>query len=153
MKEQYLLTKECIGTSAQIDYKKMRGFQVRPKNKVPYEGVVVNKMLLIKPSFIEKVLKRKIKRKLDCYLQFIIKILDDTDDDDEGAIDIALNDLSRYRATIQNTYRVFLEKRYYDLLMKKITVIENELKTKQMYLRATYQDTYIEHEEKKGKGR
>lgn len=150
MKEKYLLTKEKKEMEVSIDYKKMRGFQVKPKNTIPYDGVTVNKMLLIKPSFIEKVLKRKIKRKLDCYLQFIIKILEDADDDDSGAIDIALNDLTRYRKTIENNYRVFLDKLYYDLLMKKIKVIENELKMKQMYLRATYQDTY---EQSKGKGR
>jgi len=150
MKEKYLLTKEKKEMEVSIDYKKMRGFQVKPKNNIPYDGVTVNKMLLIKPSFIEKVLKRKIKRKLDCYLQFIIKILEDADDDDSGAIDIALNDLTRYRKTIENNYRVFLDKLYYDLLMKKIKVIENELKMKQMYLRATYQETY---EETKGKGR
>lgn len=150
MKEKYLLTKEKKEMEVSIDYKKMRGFQVKPKNTIPYDGVTVNKMLLIKPSFIEKVLKRKIKRKLDCYLQFIIKILEDADDDDSGAIDIALNDLTRYRKTIENNYRVFLDKLYYDLLMKKIKVIENELKMKQMYLRATYQDAY---EQSKGKGR
>lgn len=150
MKEKYLLTKEKKEMEVYIDYKKMRGFQVKPKNTIPYDGVTVNKMLLIKPSFIEKVLKRKIKRKLDCYLQFIIKILEDADDDDSGAIDIALNDLTRYRKTIENNYRVFLDKLYYDLLMKKIKVIENELKMKQMYLRATYQDAY---EQSKGKGR
>lgn len=150
MKTTYQLKKEIKGTSANIDYKKMRGFQVKPKNMIPYEGVVVHKMLLIKPSFIEKVLKRKIKRKLDCYLQFIIKILEENDDEDSGAIDIALNDLTRYRKTIENNYRIFLDKLYYDLLMKKIKVIENELKMKQMYLKATYQDTY---EQSKGKGR
>ena len=44
-----------------LDYNKLKGFDFSPKNKIKYDGIVVNKMVIIKPSMIEKVLKRKIK--------------------------------------------------------------------------------------------
>ena len=46
------------------------GFEFNPKNSSEYIGMSVNKMVVINNSFIEKVLKKKVKRKLDLYLQF-----------------------------------------------------------------------------------
>ena len=46
---------------------KINGYQVKPKNQCNYKNIKVNSMVIIKPSFIEKVLKKKIKRKLEYY--------------------------------------------------------------------------------------
>ena len=120
----YKVSKSSKETKALIDTKKMRGFKVKPLNNVNYDGVKVDKLLIIKPSFVEKVLKRKTKRKLEMYLEFIINILESEDGNDSGKINIALNDLNRYKSIIKNNYRVYLDKLYYDTLMKKIDVIE-----------------------------
>ena len=56
-----------------LDYDKLKGFGFQPRNNVKYDGIIVNKMIIIKPSMIEKVLRKKIKRKLDLYLKLIIK--------------------------------------------------------------------------------
>lgn len=53
------------------------------------------------------------------YLEFIINILESEDGNDSGKINIALNDLNRYKSIIKNNYRVYLDKLYYDTLMKK----------------------------------
>ena len=54
----YKVSKSSKETKALIDTKKMRGFKVKPLNNVNYDGVKVDKLLIIKPSFVEKVLKR-----------------------------------------------------------------------------------------------
>ena len=105
-------------------------------------------MIIIKPSFIDKVLKRKTKKKLETYLQFVISLLDD-DNTDPGRLGIVLNDLTRYKSIINNNYRVYLDGLYYELLMKKIDVIENELRTRLMYASMMYE----QNEEKMGKSR
>ena len=75
----YVLVKEQYTNDVvYIDYKKKKGFKFTPLNKIKYDGIVVNKMIVIKPNFIEKVLKKKIKRQLDTYLQYIVNILDKT---------------------------------------------------------------------------
>ena len=79
------------------------------------------------------------------YTQLIIELIESSDEDD-GTIDIVLNDLERYKRVISNNYRVYLSKKYLDLLDKKIELLENELKTKQMFLK-------LNVEEKKGKAR
>lgn len=148
----YKITKEQNTKKAQIEIKKIRGFKIKPLNNVEYEGVKVNRLLIIKPSFVEKVLKRKTKRKLEKYLEFIISILDSDDGNNSGKIAIALNDLTRYKSIIKNNYRVYLDNLYYELLMKKIDVIEKELKVRKMYLDMSYQEEY-QMEEKSRRSR
>ena len=147
----YKVSKSSKDTKALIDTKKMRGFKVKPLNNVNYDGVKVDKLLIIKPSFVEKVLKRKTKRKLEMYLEFIINILESEDGNDSGKINIALNDLNRYKSIIKNNYRVYLDKLYYDTLMKKIDVIEKELKVRKMYLDMTYQAEIKEEKSRKSR--
>lgn len=141
---KYLLVKDKKEESIVADLKKTPGFVFNPQNNIKYDGVVVDELKLIKPELIEKILKKKIKRKINLYTQLIIELIES--DDDDGTIDIVLNDLERYRRVINNNYKVYLSKKYYDLLQKKIELLENELKTKQMFLN-------INVEEKKGKSR
>lgn len=135
-----------------IDTNKLNGFQILPQNKVEYPGVEVNSMLVVKPSFIEKILKKKIKRKLDYYLNYIINIIDSSDSDpDDAPLRQALNDLTRYKEMVENKYQKYLDDKYISLLMKKITLLERELKTKIVYKTMNkYEPIY---EENKGKSR
>lgn len=121
-----------------IDYNKIEGFKIKPRNNVKYEGIEVNKLIIINPSFIDKVLKRKIKRKLDSYLQYIIMLIENNDDADADTLRIVLDDVMRYRQLIKNKYRIYLEEKYYSLLLKKIALLEQELKNKIIKLRLQY---------------
>lgn len=148
----YKIDKKKINDKTQIDMKKLRGFKIKPLNNIQYDGVKVNKLLIIKPSFVEKVLKRKTKRKLELYLEFVINILESEDGNNGDKIAIALNDLTRYKSIVKNNYRIYLDDLYYQLLMKKMDVIEKELKVRKMYLDMTYQNEY-QVEEKSRKSR
>lgn len=138
----YKIDKKKTNDKTQIDLKRLRGFRIKPLNNVQYDGVKVNKLLIIKPSFVEKVLKRKTKRKLELYLEFVINILESEDGNNGDKIAIALNDLTRYKSIVKNNYRIYLDDLYYDLLMKKMDVIEKELKVRKMYLDMSYQNEY-----------
>lgn len=113
-----------------LDYNKLRGFGFTPKNNVKYDGIIVNKMVIIKPSMIEKVLKRKIKRKLDLYLKLIVRFIDSEDGSDGNALREALNDLSRYKSIVEYKYRKYLDEKYLKILLKKISILEYELNYK-----------------------
>lgn len=132
--QQYLLIKdEETKEIVYIDYDKLSGFQVNPANQENYDGIIVNKMIIIKPSFIEKVLKRKVKRKLENYLKLVISMLEDDGSDDNTDLRYALNDLNRYKSIIKNNYQKYLDEKYVDLLLKKIALIEKEIKNKMIY--------------------
>lgn len=126
-----------------FENKKLDGFEFTPKHTNEYMGMEVNKMVVINPSFVEKVLKKKIKRKLDLYLQFIVSVIDD-EDTDPSNLRYVLDDLERYRRTIINKYQRYLEEKYINLLLKKIDLLQNEIKTKLLYMK----EPIIKEEEK-----
>lgn len=139
MSKLYKLNTNNKYNGVNIDYNnyKNKGYKITPKNKIKYDGVVVNEMFVIKPSLVEKLLKRKIGAKLDNYLQYIINILEDDDDSSDGnKISTVLSDLNRYREIIKNNYRQYLDAKYTELLLKKIELLEYELKKKLMSLNA-----------------
>ena len=83
MTRNYLLVKNKFNKEiAYIDYDRVSGFKFKPVNKGD-NTISVNQMVIISPTFIEKVLTRKTKRKLELYLEFIVKLLDEDDDTDD----------------------------------------------------------------------
>jgi len=129
-KHYYIYKKGNTSEIIYLDYNKLKGFGFSPQNNVKYDGIVVNKMVIIKPSMIEKVLKRKIKRKLDLYLKLIVKFIESEDSSDSSTIREALNDLSKYQNIVKYKYRKYLDEKYLKILLKKIAILEYELKSK-----------------------
>ncbi len=129
--EQFVLIKSHKTKDIYIDYKNMAGFKVKPKNGKRYGGVEVNEMLIIKPDFIDLILKRKIGKKLEGYINYLIEVIDDDDDGTDGAkLAQTLNDIDRYRTTINNTYRKYLDEKYLDILLRKLKMVEVKLNEK-----------------------
>ena len=133
MKKRYMIAKGTYnGNITFIDYDKIDGLKISPKNKIEYPGIKVNSMIIIKPSFIEKILKRKIKIKLDYYLSYIISLIS-SDDDDDTAFRQALNSLTRFKDVIEYKYRKYLDDKYINILLKKLDLLEKEVKSKLIY--------------------
>ena len=149
--KHYTIDKEKYNQETVKMNNKLNGFQVSTQNNVEYPGVEVNSMLVVKPSFIEKIVKKKTKRKLDYYLNYIINIIDSSDEDpDDAPLRQALNDLTRYKEMVQNKYQQYLDDKYISLLMKKILLLERELKTKIIH---KTMNNYEPIHEEKGKSR
>lgn len=128
---RYYITRKnnSVGVDATIDYSKIGGLDISPKNRISYDGIIVNKLVIIKSSFIERILKKKIKRKLELYLKFIMDFID-SDEDDGDSLREALNDITRYKDIINYKYRKYLGDKYIDQLLNKIEFLEHELKLK-----------------------
>lgn len=151
MKKKYVLYKDGVSKKIVKFERKIKGYELKPRNKVRQMSKV-DSVMIVNPSFIEKVLKRKIKKKLDYYLQYIINILDNEEDDGTN-LNEALNDLTRYKSIIEYKYSKYLDEKYINLLLKKINLLEHELKMKIVY-KATYDYEYEEElTERKGKSR
>lgn len=143
MTRNYLLVKNKFNKEiAYIDYDRVSGFKFKPVNKDD-NTISVNQMVIISPTFIEKVLTRKTKRKLELYLEFIVKLLDEDDDTDITGLRSALNDITRYKDIVMHKYRVYLEQKYYELFMKKLSLLEYELKMKILHYKDNVVDTEI----------
>ncbi len=129
IKKYHLFKRRTKERKVELNLKKEIGYTIKPKNTMKYEGIVVNSMTIIDSYLIQTLLKKKIKKKLDMYLQFLITVLEE-DDTDGGHLMFALNDLERYRRTVINSYKKYLEAKYVKLLMSKMDLIEQELKSK-----------------------
>jgi len=123
--KQYLISKKNYnGEVVYLNIDKNNGYKINPKNKVPYEGIKVNEMIVIKPDMIQKIIKRKIKNKLEFYLNFLLN------DEDESDTRVALDDLQRYRLFVSKKYYIFLDGKYISLLNNKFDILERNLKSK-----------------------
>src|SRR5574344_1277242 len=112
MNHNYQLSKEKeVNTTVTINYKKITGYIVKPRGTFNYEGVNVNKVVLVKPSIVENVLKRKIKIRMNNLIKNILNLIDE-EDDDGTKINIAMDELSRHRSIINNNYRIYLDQKY-----------------------------------------
>ena len=112
--------------SCDFDDTKINGFKVKPKNNIEYEGIEVSTLTVVEPNLISNVLRRKTKRKLNAYLQFLVDSFDD--DTSSGDLALVLDDVKRYRAIIINKYSKFLDVKFIKELLLRVTFIEEELK-------------------------
>jgi len=149
----YITRKGPMGDIVYFNYDRLDdGYSVSPQNNFQYDGIKVNKLVIIKNTFIEKLLKKKVKKKLELYLKFIIDIIDsDTGDEDSEVLREALNDLSRYRDILLYKYNKHLGAEYVDIMTKKINLLEYELKLKTMNFQEKQLPLEHEHESKRGK--
>lgn len=146
-KNYTIARKNNNGEIAFINYSKLDGYRITPKNNVEYPGIEVNSIFIIKPKFIEKVIKRKNKIKLNYYLNYII----DESDDDSSNLREVLDNIERYKGIIEYKYRKYLDDKYINLLNKKINLLEKKIKTKLIYQELDYDK--VEKHEKTGKSR
>ena len=135
-KKKYFISRDGYNDATiLIDYNNQKGFTFNPKNEIDYNGLVINKMILINPSFIEKVLEKKTKKQLNVFLRFIIDLIDDDNNSaNPTSLKEALNELTRYKDLVNNKYKKYLNAKYIKLLLNKIEVLEHELKSKMLYM-------------------
>ena len=146
MKKHYLIKRD--NKIVCIKCERLDGFSFKPVNGVFVDdGVIVAKIIIFKPEFIELVLKKKIKNKLNLYLNLL---LEDTDDDSDNPVYARslYIDIERYRMLVLKKYGKYLDGKYLDILLTKISLIEHELKTKMLY--SSYEEEYeIENRRKR----
>ena len=83
----YNITRKIYkGNVLSFDYNNISGYKVCPKNKLS-NGIEVNEMVIVKPDFIKKIIKRKVRVMLE-------KLDEESDSDDTRK---ALDHVARYR--------------------------------------------------------
>lgn len=111
-----------------LEFDKLQGLDITPKNDARREDVIsVSKMILIKPSFVDKVLKLKIDKKMKNLYDKFNYLLTVEDEDGTAAV---LDEAIRYRGFIMKNYIIFLSGKYGDLILNKLQIMINELNIK-----------------------
>ena len=102
-------------------------YDFTPKKKDVFK---VNKVMLVEPTFIKKIAKKNLQKKINTLLKQIEIVLND-ETDDEGA-SYVLGEIERMQALIVTTYAKNLDNEYLSLIMLKLDALKNEIAIKEM---------------------
>ena len=117
-----------------FEYDKIKGYNITPKSNVKFQDAInVNKMILINPSLIEKMIDKKVKRKFN-YLINMLSCLYDSDDTSGEGLYLALDEAEKFRMELINKYKKYMKEEKFELIEKKISILEDELKLRIKYL-------------------
>lgn len=111
-----------------FEYDKMKGYDITPKSNVKIKDAInVNKMIIINPTMINKMVIKKLNNKFERLLKIITLIYEEDSDDDVGYRH-ALNELEKLRMEMINKYREHMTKEEEMMFLKKLEILEVELK-------------------------
>ena len=129
----YKLVKEDkINAITILNPKQITGYKLKRKNKKND----INKILIVKNSFIEKIAMKNVRKKVDLLTYRFNLALQDTEDDD--ATSNVLGEAEMLKAMIISTYANYLGKENLDKIIKNINLLVQEfVKAK------TLQNTFI----------
>lgn len=119
---------QMTSESVYLEYDKIDGYQVNPKTKK--SGLIeVSKIVFVNDSMSEKIIRRKIDKKIASLLSQL-KLIDEDSNPDESGIKRSLMDAEKLKLQIINNYVKYLGHTYQSLTLKKIQIIINQLRFK-----------------------
>ncbi len=131
----------------------IEGLDVKPINEVPSLDIKANKVTFVDRELTESFIKKRVNRKIDKIISFMLRILNDegTTEDDSGMV---LDEINRLKGIILNKYRKHMLDSEYKEVLTKVILIEEEFKrsyNQKMF--TNYLDSYYEEELISGRGR
>ena len=145
--KNYLIVKDKDSkTISYFEYDKINGYNIYPKKSFK-DSINVNKMILVNPSMIEKVIDRKFNKRFERLLRFLALVYEDGDSTGEGYRE-ALNEISKLRLEYNNKYRKYMEEEKAMLLEQKLNILEQEVKLRMEYSL----DQFYDYENEMGRG-
>lgn len=106
---------------------KIVGLSVTPKNNVKDLTIKADKIIIIDPNLCETYIRRRINKKIDKVIKFMIKILNDEDTTD-GDAGLVLDEVNKLKGIIINKYKEYMLESEYKTLLTKLILIEEEFK-------------------------
>jgi len=128
-KKNYSISREKMTSeNVYFEYDKVEGYKVNPKAKKK-DSIEVSKIIFVNDSMSEKIIRKKIDKKI-AYLLEQLKLIEEDGNPDEGAIKRSLMDAEKLKLQIINNYVKYLGHTYESLTLKKIQIIINQLRYK-----------------------
>lgn len=139
-----------------FDYENLNGYNLKAKKNVKFSDAInISRMIVINPSFTEKLADRKIKTKFEKFVNLITIVCENEESDTDGeGYRLALNEAEKLRMEILNKYKKYLNDEKLELYLKKISILEDEIKLRQEeMIYYQFQEHYEKEQEKTGKSR
>ena len=150
-KKNYSLSREDRGNEiVYFEYDKINGYKVTPKAKKK-DSIEVNKIIFVNDSLSEKIIRKKIDKKIN-QLLLELKLIEEGASD-EGGIKRSLMDAEKLKVQIINNYIKYLGHTYQSLTLKKIQIIINKLIYKLYTMNdiRRFENDYNQHESRRGR--
>ena len=127
-----------------FDYDKIDGYNLKAKKNTNFfDDINVSRVIIINPSFSEKIARKKMDAKFEKLLTMMNIVLEE-DETGEG-LDIVLDEANKFRMEIINKYKKFIADRDLDIMLKKLDIIEKELRMRKKVIE--YTNGYGEYDE------
>ena len=146
----YLINKSHHDESV-VSIKELDGYIFRPKtNKDSY--IKVNQVTIVDRVMIDKILTMKFEKSFKKVVALALSVINN-DDADEGDATIVLGEVELVREILLNRYQKFLSYEKEQLFLKKLRLIENELRMKQVSIKRKAQIMEMQEEKTRSRGR
>ena len=144
----YLINKSHCDDSV-VSIKELDGYTFKPKQgKSNY--IKVNEVKIVDKVMIEKILSMKFDKSFKQLVALALRVIND-EDADETAAEIVLDEVELVRQILLERYHKFINHEKEKLFLKKLRIIENEMRVKQMKIKQ--KAIYLEQQEEKSRGR
>ena len=144
----YLINKAHQDDSV-VRFKNIDGYTFRPKvNKGDY--IKVKEVTIVDPSMIDKILSQKFDKTFKKIVELAMLVVNN-DDADEGDCEIVVDQAELLREILLTRYQKFINYDKEQLFLKKLRLIENEMRMKQVEIKQ--KAIYLEQQEEMFRGR
>lgn len=149
-KNYYISKDENTKETVFLELDKIDGYEVNPKAKKTNE-ISVDKIIFVNNELSEKIIRRKIDKKIAILLQELRQM--NEDGTDEGSVKRSLMAAEKLRLQIINNYVKYLGHTYESLTLKKIQLIVNELRFKLFTINQIKNQQFYYEERESRRGR
>jgi hypothetical protein len=132
-----------------ISIKELDGYKFKPKS-TNGKYIKVNEVTVVDRVMIDKILSMKFDKSFKQLVALALRVINDDNADDAEA-EIVLDEVELVRQILLNRYQKFLSHEKEQLFLKKLRIIENEIRVKQVQIKQ--RAIYLEQQEEKTRGR
>lgn len=144
----YLINKNHCDDSV-VSISKLDGYNFKPRSgKGNY--IKVSNVKIVDKVMIDKILSMKFDKSFKQLVALALRVIND-EDADETAAEVVLDEVELLRQILLNRYQKFLNHEKEQLFLKKLRLIENEMRMKQVQIKR--KAVYLEQMEEKSRGR
>ena len=138
-----------------LELEKLDGYKVNPKVKEK-DAIEVSQIVFVNDDFSEKIIRKKVDKKIEQLLKQLKQIEED-DDGSDDTIKHSLMDAEKLRLQLINNYVKYLGHTYHSLTLKKLALIIEQLRY-QLYVnefkkQVVYYNDNIDREKESRRGR
>lgn len=146
----YLINKSHCDESV-VSIKELDGYTFKPK-KGKGNYIKVNEVKIVDKVMIEKILSMKFERAFKQLVALALRVINDDDADDDTAM-IVLDEVELVRQILLERYHKYISKEKEQLFLKKLRIIENEIRVKQIKIKQKAINLEQQEEKSHSRGR